>query len=161
MNQEWIQIIQDRFADGPPNGWLEGWDCRRFENEIRKLVAPLEMTNETSFDYEFCNTYEIKVETKKPAGYRIFKIQVSFILDVFSTQWDRPERDGRPVKLKPGYLFAMCGNLEQNIREFLIERQFEEIANEDYNRNVAGVMLELSGSENVTLTKCLFEDFEG
>lgn len=156
------KAVEDRirglFASGPPNGWLRGWDRDRGFNEFVQVVTPHEATNNTSFDYAFCNQFDVRVELEDKQ-HAVLTVLTSFVADVFSTHWTVYEPDGRSGGVVEGVIEGR--ELRTAVEGWLRERGFAELPDDLGAMNLNGIELELAGDENVTVEKCLFRDFEG
>ena len=82
------------------------------------------------------------------------------MLDLFVTHWtqyDPQRRDGRVVQKVP----VSCIQLEEDIARFLNRKRFRRIPDRIYDTHVPNVTLELSEPSDVTVGKCLFDDYDG
>ncbi|MCB9577732.1 MAG: hypothetical protein H6717_11990 [Polyangiaceae bacterium] len=150
--------IRRLFASGPPNGWLLGWDRDRGFDDLSALVAPLAATNNTSFDYAFCNHFEVRLSLAEER-YAVLTVLTSFVADVFSVHWtvyDPGGQAGRVVGQPPE-----GKRIEADVRAWLGRRGLRELPDELLRQPIPGIELELSGADDVTLGKCLFRDSAG
>ena len=156
------QNLMRRFATGVPNGWLLGWNERRLQSELATAVRPLKMQNCTSFDYAFCNHFDVSFDGDGEYYDYVLTIRISFVCDFYCLHWTRHKRsgnkEGRPVRT-PETPDARV--LERRVRELLAEHGFLEIPDEWMDEPAPEVKLELAGTRNVTISKCVFEDYEG
>src|SRR5262245_13681389 len=90
---ELVDAIQLQFGEGPPNGWRLGWSAARLQCELAELVHPGRLQNCTSFDYAFCNHFEIR-EGHAAEYYYVLTIRISFVQDLYCLHWTRYERTG-------------------------------------------------------------------
>jgi hypothetical protein len=151
--------VRTAFADGPPNGWLLGWPEDRGFDEFSRMAAPHKPTNHTSFDYAFCNHFDVRVDEPDANGYVVLTLLMSFVADVFSLHWTAYQPGGQGGRVVSEY--PKASSLETRVRSWLAEKGFMSIPDDLFNMELPGVALELSGSQNVTLGKCLFRDHEG
>lgn len=151
---ELIRRIQHEFRDGPPNGWLLNWPLVRFK-ELRLVVAPHELENWTSFDYSFCNRFEVRIPNKGKSFY-LLTILTSYVANFYSLHWTfyKDGKKGKVVSVDDSALI----DLASRVREFLISQGMRELPLEWDLAEVPGVELELAGCDNVTVGKCLFDD---
>jgi hypothetical protein len=153
--------LREQFATGVPNGWTRGWNHGRLQSELAAAVQPLKVENCTSFDYAFCNHFEVRVDGGHPRWLYELTIRISFVGDFFCLHWTRRQpasRKGGTVR-SPGS--AQASMIEQTVRELLERHGFREIPDEWLDEPVPVVRLELAGTRNVTISKCLFEDYDG
>ncbi|QDU80180.1 hypothetical protein Pla110_19040 [Polystyrenella longa] len=151
--------IHTQFQDKPPNGWLLGWDESRGFASLHTAAAPHSIVNCTSFDYGFCNWFELIIDSEIDECYWKLTIKLSFIVPAYVyywTQYDRPARCRVLSNAPLGY-----EEIEDRLRVVVENAGFFEIPMEWYDYEMKGVELELSGTENVTLSKCLFSDYDG
>jgi len=155
--EEIVAQVREQFREEVPNGWLLGWDLNRGHAAIREATAPYRASNLTSFDYSFCNWYEVKVRN----GYQkwLLTVKISFIVSVFSLYWTRYKSSVE------GFVMIADSDerrrLENRVRTAVSGLGYCEIDSAWLNLKVDGVSLELSDPEDVTLGKCLFCDFDG
>jgi hypothetical protein len=154
-----IDELRGQFSEHPPNGWLLGWDEERHLALVEKTCAPYAVTNTTSFDYAFCNRYEVRLDDTNSSGFWVLTVRLSFIMPVFSLHWTRYESqtEGAVITRVPGEHHEV----EERLRKALESVGLDELPNEWSEREVGGLELELSGDTNVTVSKCLFEDYAG
>lgn len=151
--------IHASFRNGPPNGWLLQWDTSRGQSLIQNAVAPNQVINHTSFDYGFCNWFEVRFTDNTPASDIILTAKLSFILPVCWLDWKQSNNSGTVRTLSR--IPEPYRTVEENLRHALHKAGFVELPDEWYRLEVNGVELELSGNVNVTIEKCLFTDYEG
>lgn len=158
---EILAQVRDAFRDGPPNGWLLGWDPDRLIAGIQGLTpSDCQISNRSSFDYSFCNSFEIKFPAVKNK-YLVLITKVSFIADVFCLYWVRYKHKGGKGNVIPSPETAEQCETEKSLRSFLEAMEFSELPAEWHSARVEGVRLELAECGSVTLDKCLFEDHAG
>lgn len=58
-----FKAVRDQFQNGPPNGWLLGWDEMRYFELLRNAAKPYGAINQTSFDYGFCNWFDVRIDS--------------------------------------------------------------------------------------------------
>ena len=154
--------LMRKFATGVPNGSLLGWNERRLESELTAAVRPLKMQNCTSFDYAFCNHFDVSFGGDGEHYDYVLTIRISFVCDFYGLNWTRYKRSGNkgggPVRT-PGTADARV--LERTVRELLAEHGFLEICDGWMDEPVPEVKLDLARTRNVTISKCVFEDYEG
>lgn len=151
------EAIRTHFREGPPNGWLLGWDERRCFVLVSAAAAPHPVTNHTSFDYGFCNWFEVRVDSETGEHYWTLTIKLSFIAPTYSFHWTQYEgpTQGSVIRAAP----PGCEMVEDRVRSAVENAGFVEIPDEWCEQELKDVQLELSGTQNVTLGKCLFTDY--
>lgn len=154
---EIIRIIRSRFHDGPPNGWLLCWDETRYFALVSDAATPYPTINYTSFDYGFCNWFEVRIDSDH--RYWTFTIKLSFIAPVYCVHWTQYESPSQGAVISAAPLGHQA--VEDNVRTAVERAGFFELPTEWYDQQVQGIELELSGTENVTIGKCLFSDYDG
>ena len=151
-----VLAVRRQFRDGPPNGWLLGWDLNRYFSEITEAAAPYPVFNYTSFDYNYCNNYQIHVDSE---GCKFFlHVLVSYIAPVYSLHWTRLRNQTYAPVLKPPIRYAF---LENQIAAKLKDLGLMDFPSAWSEVKVEGVGLELSEPEDARLEKFLFRDFDG
>ncbi len=153
---EIVETVQTQFSEGPPNGWLLGWDETRCFELIHAAAAPLDTTSLVAFDYGFCNWYETRVEGDAAHHNWTLTVKLSFIVPAYCIYWTQYETstDGFLVETAPtGYQ-----QTEDKVRAAVERVGFFELPVEWHEVQIHGVELELSETNNVTLDKCLFQD---
>ncbi len=151
------ESIHSQFDKGPPNGWLLGWDESRCFALISAAAAPHPTSNHTSFDYGFCNWFEVRIDSEGDDRYWTLTIKLSFIAPAYCIHWTQYESptQGAVIPAAPvGYKIV-----EDKVRIAAENAGFFGIPTEWCEKQLLGVELELSGTENVTLGKCLFTDY--
>lgn len=156
----WITRIRTLFGPEPPSGWLLGWNDERYFDDFAALLKSYgELVNETSFDYSFCNSYVLYVGDRSNESFESLTISLSFVADAFQLIWSGYRSFGRK-----GSVFNSQSDfhieIENRCRGFAQKLGFIECSPEVFNMPIKGVRLELSGKENVTVGKCLFDDFD-
>ncbi len=157
--EDLVAAVQRQFQHSAPNGWLLGWDRNRGFALVCTAAAPHQTTNHSSFDFGFCNWYEVCVNGNTDQCFWSLTIKLSFILPIYCIYWTRYESSikGSVIDTAPtGYQVV-----EDNVRVAVENAGFFELPDDWYERKIDGVELELSGNERVTLGKCLFTDYEG
>ncbi len=151
--------IQKCFRFGPPNGWLLGWDIDRGYSAISSVIAPLQVFNCTTFDYGFCNWFEVRLSERECGASWVLTIKLSFIALVYCLFWTYCENrtTGEVSEVIP----SNCIAIEARAKKVLDGFELRELPPTWHLRIVEGVRLELSGNERVTADKCLFNDYEG
>lgn len=155
---EIIDEVCRQFSDSPPNGWLLGWDESRCYELIHAAAAPCETTNNTSFDYNFCNLF-ISKATGRDECYWTLTVRLSFIVPAYSMHWTQYEKSGEAFVIQEAP--NDYTQIESKIRAAIENAGFFELPRDWYEQELQGIELELSGTENVTLGKCLFQDYDG
>lgn len=150
--------VREAFSDGPPNGWLLGWAEDRGFREFAQVVAPHKAANNTSFDYAFCNHFDVRMALDD-AKYAVLTVLTSFVADVFSMHWTLYGPGGRGGQVVNDVPRGRA--LEATVQDWLAGRGFVSLPDRLGDVVLDGLELELSGEENVTLAKCVFQDFEG
>jgi hypothetical protein len=155
---ELIETIRRQFINGPPNGWELGWDDTRFCQEISDICSPLPVVNNTTFDYAFCNWYDIDCGAKWGCDRVELTVKVSVIAPVCSMHWT----------CRTGTCFSVASkmpegkeNKQSAIAAMLRRQGIYELEVGVDELIVPDVALELSETRNVTVGKCLFSDFDG
>ncbi len=153
-----IESIECQFRGGPPNGWLLGWDESRCATLVSTAAAPHTTTNNTSFDYGFCNWFEVRIDNTNDDLFWTLTIKLSFIAPAFCVHWTQYDRStqGTFIPMAP----AGYREVEKKVCAALESVGFFEISDEWYNVKLHGIELELSSEEHVSIGKCLFSDFE-
>ena len=158
--EEILQQVQLAFRDGPPNGWILGWDLNRYFSEIEGAAAPYPVINYTSFDYSYCNNYQIHDDSER--CHFFLTVLVSFITPVYSLHWTGLRNQTGAVVLRPPAQYAA---LENKIAAKLKDLGLMDFPPDWSEVKVEGVHLELSEPEDAGLGKFLFGismgDFEG
>jgi len=157
--EEWLRVVRQAFEAKPPDGRELGWDEARMMTTIGEIASPLHINNWTAFDYAFCNRYEIKVPGEAKKEYLSCSVRLSFIVPAYTIHWTSYWRNGKSGKVvdTPEPLRG----LETRIRQHLEKQGFIELPEDWQDIVVLGISLELAGARNVTLGKCLFEDYDG
>ena len=91
----------------------------------------------------------------KDSNHDVLTVLVSFILDVFSLYWTTYEADGRYGSTASQPMLSQGKIIEENVRRVLAKQGFEEVPAIWYNEPLSGIELD------VTLGKCLFDDYDG
>lgn len=153
--QEITAAVKARFRKKIPNGYTLGWDEARHYASFTKAVLPYELSNQTTFDYSFCNTFAVDIAGERGNHHWRLTIQLSFILPVYCVYWNEYQSTGQQfASASPEDRQA----LEQRARKTAESLGFTEFPSEWHDDPVEGVSLELADAENVTLYKCLFLD---
>jgi len=153
-----IESIQNAFSNGCPNGALLGWDANRFYESLTKLFYEFSISNETDFNYSYCNSYDIAVGNGEQGENFVITVKISFIIDAYRmqlTEYSKDKKSGKVIDfedLNEGTRFA------ENVRSFFEDRGFTEVADEELTHIVENVHLELA--DLATVGKCLFDDYE-
>ncbi len=156
----WIAEIRRQFQTAPPSGWELHWDADRFYDDLKEILGGnYKLCNCTNFDYSFCNSYELTVENKNGNEKWILAIKVSFIVDAYSLHWTYYPRNKQAYVLMD-QKDAQLQNIEDKIVSFLGSKGFSDVSHKVYNMKLEDVSLELSDPDEVTVGKCLFDDFE-
>lgn len=154
---EITDAVKRHFLNEPPNGWLLGWSEERLFREIQGIAAPFTAINHTSFDYCFCNWYDIHANQDDDDDRWILSVKLSFIVPVYCIFWttyEGPTFSGQVVAAP-----KTISQLENSVRDFVEDAGFFKLPAHWHDIQVAGVSLELGGEINVTLDKCLFCDY--
>lgn len=153
-----LEDIQKKFSNGCPNGFLLGWDVNRFFQSIQSLFAGFKVTNDTSFDYSYCNSYVIELGKNADEEIFVLTLKISFIIDAYTLHLTRYSSNKRTGKVISFESFSEYSMVVEKVKCFMEEQGFIEIQHNDMECLVNNVELELS--EQATLGKCLFDDFE-
>lgn len=154
----WINTVREKFSNGVPNGWLLNWDSERFSKELKELSNEFEFINSTSFDYAFCNSYNLFFPSQASENYEMATIEISFIVDAYQIFWTEYFDYGKRGKVIPATTSKKSKAVEIRIRSFLNEKGFTDCLLDWSEINIQNIQLELS--EKATLGKCLFVDYE-
>ena len=152
-----LRTIAELFRDGPPNGWLLGWDVDRFANQVSELSGDGEFENVTSFDYSFCNSFEVTFRQTSDE-FVVLTVRVSFVADYFSMHWTQYSSSGKHGVVVDDVDFDGAARVAQDIRAFLRSMGYQEFPTSWDSIAVPEAVLELS-EEPATLSKCLFDDY--
>jgi hypothetical protein len=156
-----VALVQRAFALGPPNGWLLGWSPDRYYAEFARVAADAAPQNATTFDYAFCNHFEARIDGLPHEQYAILTVLLSYVADVYALHWtvyEKSGRTGRVVEAAPNTK-AKC--LQARVEEWIADLGFAGVPDAWLALELVGIELELSGTEHVTMSKCLFKDYEG
>jgi hypothetical protein len=156
-----VERVRSAFAGGPPNGWIEEWAMDRHFSEFVQVVSPQKASNVTSFDYSFCNRFEVQVEGLGDRCYAVLTVLLSFIADVYTVHWTLYERGGRVGRVVEAPPSEDAVKLQLRVEKWLAQIGFTRLRDDWYDIELNGILLELSGETHVTLGKCLFQDFDG
>lgn len=152
-----VTKVSRMFREGPPNGWVLGWNRDRFVKEISKLSHPGEFENVTSFDYSFCNSFEVSFR-KSSDEFIVLTVRISFVANYFSTHWTQYSAGGRHGTVVEAADQDSATKVAERIRRFLTSEGFRELPEDWASMVVPDARLELSEGP-ATLTKCLFDDY--
>lgn len=150
--------VKSAFKVAPPNGDILGWDRERYYKDFARLAEICKVSNDTDFNYSFCNSYNAEFKTNKDSYIYVVTVKISFITNVYSihvTQYSRDKKSGKVVSVYPHLELTL---LIKKITSYLLGKGFMALKAEWADLKVNGVSLELS--EEATLGKCLFDDFE-
>ncbi|MEL6340959.1 MAG: hypothetical protein AAFQ65_13700 [Myxococcota bacterium] len=157
----WQAEVYDAFKDGAPNGWLIGWDRDRLLNEVRDIARLADgCINATSFDYARCNRFELRIGAEDRQHW-VLTVRVSFVIDAYSLHWTEYGPGDKSGRVVDGLDNKRTGTLENETRSILAGRGFAELPATWSALPMTGIALELSDPEDVTLGKCVFEDYDG
>jgi hypothetical protein len=154
-----IDDVRHQFSEEPPNGWLLGWDRERYLALVQNTCVPFVVTNTTSFDYAFCNRFEVRFDEPAREHFWVLTVRISFVLPIFSLHWTK--YDSTTVGTVVTQVAGEHREVEESVRRALESIGLNELPEEWSEEEVGGVELELSGANNVTISKCLFEDYAG
>jgi len=155
---EIIKLIQELFKDEIPNGLKLGWDRVRYSSTVKNICTNYEIKNCTDFNYSFCNTYEVLVLKGLNSFDYTLTIKISFIIDayiIYLSRYSKKNMNGGLVDLNK---CPKAQRLYENSKHYFTQLGFHEIDDSIVNEQVSGVKLELA--DNVTIEKCLFDDYE-
>ncbi|NOT12099.1 MAG: hypothetical protein HOP23_09760 [Methylococcaceae bacterium] len=140
-----------------PNGDLLGWDRNRFYEPLQLLLNEYAVINQTDFNYSYCNSFDINMNTKGNFG-EIYKItlKISFILDMFTIHLTKYSKDKKMGKVVSQDTIPEAKFVCDKLRYYLSQINFEELY-EDIDVEIPGIQLELA--QKATVGKCLFDDF--
>ena len=137
------------------------WRRNRFESDIVAIAKNCDVNNGTSFDYDFCNLYQIFPVSKHELLEYELVVRISYVLDAYCTQWTSlRNRNPKNVQVVSGTDVLVERNPEEAIHALLKANEFFQVPQEWMNTRVEGVSLELSDPKHVTIYKCLFEDHD-
>lgn len=152
-----IREAQVRYSKGCPNGILLRWETDRFYQDLVEIFSDYKVSNETDFNYSYCNSYDVFLGKDEKSRSWILTIKASFICDAFTlhiTRYKNP-RGGDVVPIH------QCGEFASavvKVRNFFNDKGFREIDTFEMDVEIEGVNLELA--KVATVGKCLFDDFE-
>lgn len=152
--------VAEKFRDGIPNGWLLHWDSQRLQSELTDASMPYSVRNRTSFDYSRCNQYDIEIAPQDSVFTYVLTLRLSFVLPYFCLHWteyDASKTNGRVVAMHD----TIGCELESKLRSVVERFGFEELPDQWLSVKIPEFKLELSEDENVTISKCLFDDYDG
>ena len=152
-----IEKIHLKYSDSYPNGIQAGWDMNRFFKALILIFSGYKLTNQTDFNYSFCNSYDVVLDKNTDGSSSMLTIKVSYICDVFSLHMTR-HGNRRKTQFVPLNSCNEFKNKAELARAFLIDKGFREIQPEEMDVEIDGIELELA--EIATVGKCLFDDFE-
>ena len=153
-----IQKIKNAFSRGVPNGLLLGWQQNRHYDDIVHIAKPYRVTNDTDFNYSFCNSYNVDFNCDSSNYVYVITLKISFIADVYSihvTRYTRDKKKGRLIHVFPD---AGLSILMQTVHGCMQDKGFVVLKNESLDLELDDLELELA--EVATIGKCLFDDFE-
>lgn len=153
--------IRDRFSPAPPNGWEIGWDDGRMFGAVANAASPCTCINYTSFDYEFCNHFRIECGTTPRGTSLVLTVRISYVLDVYSIHWIEYAQGGRIGRVSRSISDEAPKHLEEQVRTAIELAGFYRLPDEWLDEPIPGIALELAGPEGATVSKCLFQDYEG
>jgi hypothetical protein len=156
-----LERVRQAFASRPPNGWLLGWSVDRHFSGFARIASPVQTQNATTFDYAFCNHFEARIDGPAGGRFATLTVLLSFIADVYVLHWTLYDRDGRTGQVVAAAPSEKAEALQLRVERWAAQIGFEPLPNGWYDVRVEGVELELSGASNVTLGKCLFQDYDG
>ncbi|VTR93352.1 unnamed protein product [Gemmata massiliana] len=152
---EIVDQVQGQFRNGVPNGWLLGWKLDRGYATINESIAPHKAANMTTFDYCFCNYYELMIGNDYPKF--ALAIRISFIVPAYSLHWTRYDSEHSGVVTRDIPVAAV--HIENKIRSTIDGLGYFELPSDWHDKEINDVILELSDTDSVTLGKCLFCDY--
>lgn len=112
----------------------------------------------TTFDHAFCNDFHITVSGEVAHSKWLMQVHVSFIVDAFVGFWTYYPPNSCKGVVVDSPLNESLLLIDQRIKTRLCDAGFWELPDEWYDIQIDGIELELSGFENVTVSKCLFHD---
>jgi|GEM_PF-1534926 len=145
MEVELSSAVRLRHLQGRPNGWLLGWDRDRHFAGFTACCSGYPCANLTSFDYDFCNTFEVGVGDRGQA----LRVRLSFVAPVAERYWTK-----KPIRKEQEALAA----LEEAVDRWIGETGFRLLPPE-IGELPMDVELELADKDSTTLWKCLFADY--
>ena len=153
-----LRVIKKRYQYGVPNGVLLKWDRNRFKSNIQKVIGKNYVLEQhtTDFDYEFCNSYSIKIDIN--LYIYCLNLNISFIGDFYEINWSSMKKRTKQIKHSIRINNFELINIENIIDNFFKKRGFIKISDDIYNIKIEGIELELSELDEVTIGKCLFND---
>lgn len=153
-----IGDIQRKFSNGCPNGFLLEWDANRFFQDLLSLFLGFKVTNDTDFNYSYCNSFDIELGKNNEGKIFVLTLKISFIIDAYTvhiTRYSSNQRAGNVISIEGCLEYS--GAVEK-VRSFMEAQGFIEVQDDDMAHFVENVELELA--ERATVGKCLFDDFE-
>ena len=158
MDGKVLESIKKAFSNGCPNGFLLGWDEKRFFERLSALLSGTKVINNTDFNYSYCNSFEVLLDELEEKEHFVLTVKVSFVADffcVYLTKYTRNKRNGEVVDVSQSEDFS---ELFGKVESFFAGEGFRMLNDNEMNNVVDGVDLELA--EDATVAKCLFDDFE-
>ena len=155
--QKIVGAIQARYSKAYPNGILERWDLNRFYQDLIEIFPDYKITNETDFNYSYCNSFDIRRRQDECKNIYVLTVKVSFIYDAY-TMHITAYANHRIGHVVPIPEYGKYSYEVERVRRFFNERGYREIQPDEMGIEVRGVALELAGV--ATVGKCLFDDFE-
>lgn len=151
---EILEVINQKFGSGIPNGFLLGWDADRFLIDFKSIIGnDFKLINQTDFSYSYCNSYDILIDRTL-----VLTIQISFIVDLYSihlTKYSTDRKQGKVIPLSP----SITNNQRiKKLIKFLENNKFEEISDIQYSFEVEDLSLELA--DKPIIANFIFEDYE-
>lgn len=152
-----IREVQVRYSEGCPNGILLRWDIDRFYQDLLKIFSDYKVSNETDFNYSYCNSYDVFLRKDEKSRSWVLTIKASFIYDAFTLHITR-YKSSRGGDVVPLHQCAEFASAITRARSFFSAKGFREINASEMGIEIKGVNLELA--KVATVGKCLFDDFE-
>jgi len=153
-----IADIEKAFSEGPPNGFLLGWQRDRFFPSLQSSFRDCAVTNDTDYNYSYCNSFEIEPDPSGKEGNLVITLKMSHVADVYSVHVTKYSRDKRRGNVVPCGVDPIVSELCERVHQFAADKGFQEIDERLTDMKIPGVDLELA--EEATVGKCLFDDFE-
>lgn len=156
---EIVSEIQRKFRNSCPSGMLLGWDKNRFYDLLLSLFVEYNVQNQTDFNYSYCNSFDIEMRTRRPSG-QLCKVtlKISFIVDAYIVYHTALSKGKKRKKVIPCERISEAQLHIEKIKQFMEQKGFQEIMDDEYDIIVPSVELELA--EIATIGRCLFDDLE-
>lgn len=151
-----VAEVESVFSTAPPNGWLLHWDRSRHFGDFSMLVAPLAAVNQTSFDYQFCNWFDVELP-RTDGGTCVLTVMLSYVVPAASMHWTEyaPSRRQGAVVEVPSCDGSV--DLQRRVERWVTDLGFVLLPVDEQAVVVGVTSLDLCEGD-ATLGRCLFVD---